>query len=580
METSVRRLTRAEVNYTQEAWSIQNTALAGGCRVVKLNQIVFFATETGDAWMLDPADALAACLARGHVNRPLPIWETGTKLRVKWNLEYRIDGESFSVREQDGGATETIIGYPTREIERMIREYPAEPKEKIAELFSVLERFEKTGRNDPCPCGSGRKYKKCCLARDEARVHQNAADREMNGVTRAEAAPSLVEEAEAEFPGAAPEILDDGKVETEQQEEWEVKLDQAWVEFDSLSDPTTEQMNGFLGQLLEQPFDATEWGEVLHRFARGKHADLPGVYRRISAGVRRNQGKGSGFFYWAAMEVFTGQGLDQLLPEVAADYQQIDGQSYDPEALDPVEFYLIAGGFDAQALKLAEHFLPIERANKELMPGVVAGDCGLIFELRVGESLRAGMFPGTSPQALAESLHRGLEDEIDADSARAAAEIVCGRAPPLGWTRPEFALVAGDISTSEFAWHESLRLHGTLIRVAQEAWQLEKQPPGGALRGLSLLLDSVYQSKGSRPKKSKRKGGNLLDLLNPAGLESRIARSCGGLVHVSEPCARLQIQTYALLSRCALRHGLISAVDADCLERELTRLRRPLTEAS
>ena len=24
------------------------------------------------------------------------------------------------------------------------------------------------GRNDPCPCGSGRKYKRCCLARDEA----------------------------------------------------------------------------------------------------------------------------------------------------------------------------------------------------------------------------------------------------------------------------------------------------------------------------------------------------------------------------------------------------------------------------
>ncbi len=22
----------------------------------------------------------------------------------------------------------------------------------------------KVGRNDPCPCGSGRKYKKCCLA--------------------------------------------------------------------------------------------------------------------------------------------------------------------------------------------------------------------------------------------------------------------------------------------------------------------------------------------------------------------------------------------------------------------------------
>ncbi|WP_231754381.1 SEC-C metal-binding domain-containing protein [Blastomonas sp. CCH2-A2] len=22
----------------------------------------------------------------------------------------------------------------------------------------------KTGRNDPCPCGSGKKFKKCCMA--------------------------------------------------------------------------------------------------------------------------------------------------------------------------------------------------------------------------------------------------------------------------------------------------------------------------------------------------------------------------------------------------------------------------------
>ncbi|WP_204661666.1 SEC-C metal-binding domain-containing protein [Fusibacter tunisiensis] len=25
---------------------------------------------------------------------------------------------------------------------------------------------EKVGRNDPCPCGSGKKYKKCCLGKD------------------------------------------------------------------------------------------------------------------------------------------------------------------------------------------------------------------------------------------------------------------------------------------------------------------------------------------------------------------------------------------------------------------------------
>ncbi|MEF3168618.1 MAG: SEC-C domain-containing protein [Deltaproteobacteria bacterium] len=31
-----------------------------------------------------------------------------------------------------------------------------------------VRKYPKVGRNDPCPCGSGKKYKKCCLARDEA----------------------------------------------------------------------------------------------------------------------------------------------------------------------------------------------------------------------------------------------------------------------------------------------------------------------------------------------------------------------------------------------------------------------------
>ena len=27
------------------------------------------------------------------------------------------------------------------------------------------------GRNDPCPCGSGKKYKKCCADKDQAKQH-------------------------------------------------------------------------------------------------------------------------------------------------------------------------------------------------------------------------------------------------------------------------------------------------------------------------------------------------------------------------------------------------------------------------
>ena len=37
-----------------------------------------------------------------------------------------------------------------------------------AEIAKARERHAAAGRNDPCPCGSGKKYKKCHLAADEA----------------------------------------------------------------------------------------------------------------------------------------------------------------------------------------------------------------------------------------------------------------------------------------------------------------------------------------------------------------------------------------------------------------------------
>lgn len=39
-----------------------------------------------------------------------------------------------------------------------------EKRDEITKEFkqSKIVRVEKTGRNEPCPCGSGKKYKKCC----------------------------------------------------------------------------------------------------------------------------------------------------------------------------------------------------------------------------------------------------------------------------------------------------------------------------------------------------------------------------------------------------------------------------------
>jgi hypothetical protein len=50
------------------------------------------------------------------------------------------------------------------------------------------------GRNEPCPCGSGRKYKQCCLDKDEAAARE----------ARAKAAAEAAAEAPVPAPDAAP----------------------------------------------------------------------------------------------------------------------------------------------------------------------------------------------------------------------------------------------------------------------------------------------------------------------------------------------------------------------------------------
>lgn len=50
-------------------------------------------------------------------------------------------------------------------------ERAGEPMERLAEFIRSMDAKPSlhAGRNDPCPCGSGRKYKKCCLGEQYAR---------------------------------------------------------------------------------------------------------------------------------------------------------------------------------------------------------------------------------------------------------------------------------------------------------------------------------------------------------------------------------------------------------------------------
>jgi hypothetical protein len=60
---------------------------------------------------------------------------------------------------------------------------PGKPKQTLAEGQTMRWAVARVGRNEPCPCGSGKKYKHCCIAKDQERLHRSS---DVAGVTHEE----------------------------------------------------------------------------------------------------------------------------------------------------------------------------------------------------------------------------------------------------------------------------------------------------------------------------------------------------------------------------------------------------------
>jgi hypothetical protein len=95
-----------------EVRHIQRRAAEHDSRIVTIGQLVLFSTQTGDAWLLDLADGLAARLARDGESEPVHIEETDTTFTIAWKGAYRIEGPAFIYSDRETGRTTTILGYP------------------------------------------------------------------------------------------------------------------------------------------------------------------------------------------------------------------------------------------------------------------------------------------------------------------------------------------------------------------------------------------------------------------------------------------------------------------------------------
>ena len=95
---------------------IQRRAADHTGRVIGIGQLILFSSKSGDAWLLDPSDQLAARLARDGDAEPIHIDETDTTFAIGWKGHYRIDGPAFIYVDRDTGRISTILGYPTHQL--------------------------------------------------------------------------------------------------------------------------------------------------------------------------------------------------------------------------------------------------------------------------------------------------------------------------------------------------------------------------------------------------------------------------------------------------------------------------------
>jgi hypothetical protein len=120
--TATARLSQESLHLAKEVRSIQHRAAEHDGRIARIGPLVFFSTDTGDAWMLEPADQLAARLAVGGDPMPVHIEETETTYVIGWQGRYQIDGETFIYEDNQSRRINAIRGYPVKQLLRVISE--------------------------------------------------------------------------------------------------------------------------------------------------------------------------------------------------------------------------------------------------------------------------------------------------------------------------------------------------------------------------------------------------------------------------------------------------------------------------
>lgn len=189
--------------------AIENTRLNKLCEATALHLVAVWCQEHRDGKLPERLMPLARARARDltansrdqnellivGVLRALAarINDEGltTILRQKYSAISDKDWAELTVKARD--LSDSLLKGYRESVEDLV---PKKPKSTLADGSTMRRAVPRIGRNEPCTCGSGKKYKHCCIEKDHERLYHSSG---VAGVTDEELSEHLEEHLTAEI---------------------------------------------------------------------------------------------------------------------------------------------------------------------------------------------------------------------------------------------------------------------------------------------------------------------------------------------------------------------------------------------
>lgn len=435
------------------------------------------------------------------------------------------------------------------------------------------------GRNEPCHCESGKKYKKCCLTTDLAADREAKAAAELQAAQEREAAKANREEetpffeetipivAQAEFDlGFDPLVEKPKKKKTKAKRDKEEEAEQLWNHFGALHEPSPSDLESLLAKLAALPSEEEiPWPDVFRTCVGWKSCDVESVFRQIAEFAPHSKQSEISFFYWQAAELFANkkEKYGHLVKEVVENFSKLDETSYDIDCLSFIVQHLLDGGYIDEALSVSEKFLPVVKKDQTVFEWVASDYSESLFDLRIGRAIRDySKNPDLTKDQIASTLSEGVEELIKKEfTTNLAQAIVSDNTDSSDWNHQTFNLFQKDDTDT--------RLYELLIFIAKQSWEKSKYPPEKLYPSLCRILEAAYKKLAARKKKNKN-NFNLIDCLKPVNMNNVIDNSCYETFGINLPKIKSLLDAFTILNQNALDHELVKPEAAKKSEEKIS----------